>query len=115
MDLLKDLQVGRLSLMAMALGMFLCVSESALAEAKASGKGTGEPAHEVSEDMRSWMGRQPASASAVSGSAQARKRYPGGADEDDLQVQATLPSPNRGLEAHQEAVAAPTEAPAAAD
>lgn len=27
-----------------------------------------------------------------------RKRYPGGADEDDLQVQATLPIPSRTLD-----------------
>ncbi len=48
--------------------------------------------------------RNPASDLVVSGSVQPRKRYPGGADEDDLQVQAVLPNPSRGLEAHDAAV-----------
>lgn len=48
--------------------------------------------------------RAPANNLVVSGSVQARKRYPGGADEDDLQVQAVLPNPSRGLEAHDAAV-----------
>lgn len=48
--------------------------------------------------------RNPASDLVVSGSVQLRKRYPGGADEDDLQVQAVLPNPSRGLEAHDAAV-----------
>ncbi len=48
--------------------------------------------------------RNPAGDVVVSGSVQARKRYPGGADEDDLQVQAVLPNPSRGLEAHDAAV-----------
>jgi hypothetical protein len=48
--------------------------------------------------------RNPASDLVVSGSVQPRKRYPGGADEDDLQVQPVLANPSRGLEAHDAAV-----------
>lgn len=48
--------------------------------------------------------RSPTSDQVVSGSVQPRKRYPGGADEDDLQVQPVLPNPSRGLEAHNAAV-----------
>lgn len=48
--------------------------------------------------------RNPASNLVVSGSVQPRKRYPGGADEDDLQVQPVLANPSRGLEAHDAAV-----------
>ncbi len=35
---------------------------------------------------------------AAPSNAVSRKRYPGGADEDDLQVQATLPLPSRTLD-----------------
>lgn len=48
--------------------------------------------------------RNPASDIVVSGSVQPRKRYPGGADEDDLQVQPVLANPSRGLETHDAAV-----------
>lgn len=84
-------------------------------EQAASGvKSANDSTDDVAEDLRGWMNRQPANAPAVTGSVLPRKRYPGGADEDDLQVQATLPNPNRGLEA-QEAPPAPSEASAATD
>ena len=35
---------------------------------------------------------------AAASNAVSRKRYPGGADEDDLQMQATLPIPSRTLD-----------------
>ncbi len=116
MDLLKGFSVSKrlattLSVAAVSVGLLALFG---LGYSKAVAANSTESAHEVSEELRNWMNRQPANASAVSGSVQARKRYPGGADEDDLQVQATLPSPNRGLEA-QEAISAPTQAPAASD
>lgn len=46
--------------------------------------------------------RSPANSST---NAQARKRYPGGMDEDDLQVQSTLPIPSRSLDAVNSAAA----------
>lgn len=68
-----------------------------------------ETSFDVSEDGDTWTLRQPANATAIGGSLLARKRYPGGADEDDLQVQSTLPNPSRGLEAHEAAIATPSE------
>ncbi|MDX9731847.1 MAG: hypothetical protein RBT63_08765 [Bdellovibrionales bacterium] len=46
------------------------------------------------------LGRAPASVGTRTGGNNIpRKRYPGGRDEDDLQVQSELPTPSRGLEA----------------
>lgn len=70
---------------------------------------SSETSFDVSEDGDSWTLRQPANATAIGGSLLARKRYPGGADEDDLQVQPTLPNPSRGLEAHEAAISTPSE------
>jgi hypothetical protein len=75
-------------------GISRATSESASSESAESKK--------FSESVLST--RNPASDLVVSGSVQPRKRYPGGADEDDLQVQAVLPNPSRGLEAHDAAV-----------
>lgn len=89
-------------------------SQPASSGVKSANDSTNDSTDDVAEDLRGWMNRQPAKAPAVTGSVLPRKRYPGGADEDDLQVQATLPNPNRGLEA-QEAPPAPSEASAATD
>ncbi|MBN8539739.1 MAG: hypothetical protein J0L82_05090 [Deltaproteobacteria bacterium] len=72
-------------------------------------RATSEPASSESAESKKFSEsvlstRNPASDLVVSGSVQPRKRYPGGADEDDLQVQAVLPNPSRGLEAHDAAV-----------
>lgn len=90
------------------------VEQAASQPASSGVKSANDSTDDVAEDLRGWMNRQPANAPAVTGSVLPRKRYPGGADEDDLQVQATLPNPNRGLEA-QEAPPAPSEASAATD
>ncbi len=78
---------------------------------------------DVAEDGQSWAIRQPANAaasssiaSAIGGTLLSRKRYPGGADEDDLQVQSALPNPSRGSEQQESAVAAPADsAPTSSD
>ncbi len=79
---------------------------SATTQAESSKQGTADldsaESRKFSESVLST--RNPASDLVVSGSVQPRKRYPGGADEDDLQVQSVLPNPSRGLEAHEAAV-----------
>lgn len=111
MDFLKNRNPGKW--LVLALSMF-----SVLAFVSLARMGEAESTEDVSQEVGSWMNRQPANAPAVTGNTQARKRYPGGADEDDLQVQATLPNPHRGLEAQDSPSspsAAPTDAPAATD
>lgn len=76
-------------------------TEQTAAEKNAAEKSLAE-SKKFSESILST--RNPASDLVVSGSVQPRKRYPGGADEDDLQVQPVLANPSRGLEAHDAAV-----------
>lgn len=71
----------------------LAVSLVAAMEVETKAAAGDESAIDLSSGDRAPAGER------LVGNAIPRKRYPGGVDEDDVQVQAVLPTASRGLEA----------------